>query len=258
MTEASGSSEARVAPDEDRSASPADEAARDDRAEAARRAIDLRTLKTLAAVGIAWAMTVAPAAFRGPWLLARATAALALAAGLLGPILAKRRRDVGRHLGISACLALCVVTWLLAAPALHPARLDPIRAALGAVAWGVFALSWSDPWAPRSRPASDAHASSLQARAGLPALALPIASTGVAASLALLVLAWRVRDPERALLAQAVALACAIAVIGASAVVATARGKRTDAPSCLTPAAIRPLVLLVTVAIAGAVVIALR
>lgn len=216
--------------------------------------------QTVLAALVAWAITVAPAALsRSSPKSSGALAVLALLAGLGGPLLVTKRPRLARYIGISAFLALATSTWLLSSPAIHPARLDPLRAAIGAVAWGVFALSWNERWAPKREVEVDPSAPVLQARATLPRLAVPIAAVGVATGLAYIVIAWRVRDVDRALVVHAVALVCAVAVISAAATVAIARGRRYEGgPRRLTTHALRPLIMLVALAIAGAVLIAVR
>ena len=214
---------------------------------------------TLAALA-AWTITVAPAAFaRGsPW-PARVLAVLALPAGAGAPFLAVFRRRLARHIGISSFLALATLSWLLASPAIQPARLDPVRAAIGAVSWGVFALSWRDRWPTGRQLDPDPDAPILQARAHLPPLSVPLAGAGALGGLAVLLVAWRVRDPDRALLAEAAAIACAVALTTAAASVAIFRGRRLPSASRrLTRHAVRPLLLLVTFAVLGAVVMMLR
>lgn len=217
-------------------------------------------IRSLLAAIAAWATTIAPAAFaRGSPAVASILATTALLAAVAGPIVAHQRRRLGRHLGISVFLVLATATWLAASTALQPSRLDPTRAAIGAVAWAVFALSWSNPWKFRRPTAIEAGAPALQARATLPPYAVAIAGVGVASGLACIALAWRIRDGGRALLGQSTALACALALITVSATVAIARGKRQlSGPRRLTGAAIRPLILLATFVIAGAVVLVLR
>jgi len=216
--------------------------------------------QTVLAALVAWAITVAPAAFaRSSPRWAVLLAVLALFAGLGGPLLVSTRPFLARHIGISIFLALVTGTWLLSSPTLQPARLDPLRAAIGAIAWGVFALSWNERWAPKRDVEVDPNAPVLQARATLPRLAVPIAAAGVVSGLVYIVTAWRVRDVDRALVVQALSLVCAVAVITVSATVAIARGRRPDpGPRRLTAPALRPLIMLVALAIAGAVLIALR
>jgi hypothetical protein len=160
---------------------------------------------------------------------------------------------------VTAFLALCVVAWLQGAVAFSPTRLDPTRAALGAVAWGVFALAWSDRWKRAPAPPIDPNAPSLTARAALPPFALPIAAGASLAAITLLAMAWRVREPDRAVVTHALAALCAVALVSAAASVAIGRGKRAPVGiRRLTSSATRPLVLLAAVAVAGAVVMALR
>lgn len=220
-----------------------------------------RAAPILVASLISWAITVAPVGFgRGASILAGLVAVLALGAGLGGAILLAKRPPLARHLGISAFLGLATLTWLANPAAIHPLRLDPIRGAFGALAWSVFALAWSERWGPRAKvAAADPDAPLLLARSALAPLAQPIAALGVVASLAYLVFAFRVRDPDRALVAQALALACSVAVVTAASTVATARGKpRSAGGRRLTAPGIRALLFLVTFAVAGAVVTILR
>ncbi|CAN92741.1 MULTISPECIES: hypothetical protein [Sorangium] len=219
-----------------------------------------RAPQALLAAVVAWMITVAPAGFgRGAPVVASIAATLAFLCGVAAPLLAATHRRVARHLGISVFLALVTLTWLLASPSLQPSRLDPVRAAIGAIAWGLFALSWRDRWDVRRQPEPEPDAPLLQARAHLPPLATAIVAFGALVSLAILVLAWRIRDPERALLAQAVAVACAVALITAASGVAVARGRRhTGGGRRLPHRAVRHLVVLIVFAVLGAVAMTLR
>lgn len=216
---------------------------------------------TVLAALVAWAVTLAPAALaRSSPSSALFCAILALFTGTSGPLLVTTHPRLARHVGISLFLALAVLTWLLTSPTLQPARLDPMRAAIGAIAWGVYALSWNERWKkPKKQPDIDPNAPALQARSTLPRVAVPIAAVGILAGLTYLSIAWRVREVERALLAQSLALACAVAVITAAATVATSRGRRqTSSARRLTSHALRPLLLLVALALGGAVLIIFR
>jgi hypothetical protein len=193
---------------------------------------------------------------------------LALVAALVGPVLAaerpgatlgQRRRALARHVGTTLFLALAVLTWILAKAAIQPSRLDPGRAAIGTIAWGVFALSWADPWRYKRPPPSESGAPALQARAALPPFAVPVAAAAILGAIACLLLAWRIRDPGRAVLGQGAAIACAVALVTVGATIAAARGKRTVAsPRRLGRAALRPLIILGLVAVGGGIVLALR
>ncbi|WP_437513632.1 hypothetical protein [Sorangium sp. So ce1099] len=221
---------------------------------------DGRAPQALLAAIVAWMITVAPAAFgRGAPVSASVAATLAFLCGIAAPLLSATHRRLARHLGISVFLALVTLTWLLASPSLQPSRLDPVRAAIGAIAWGIFALSWRDRWEARRQPEPDPDAPLLQARGHLPPLATPVVAFGALVSLAILVLAWRVRDLDRALLAQAVAVACAVALITGASGVAVARGRRhTAGARRLTHRAVRYLLVLIVFAVLGAVVMMLR
>jgi hypothetical protein len=221
---------------------------------------DPATLPMLLAGLLAWAITVAPAAFaHGSGLRSAALGALDLGAAVCGPALVAARPRLGRHVGITAFVALATLAWLSSSLAIHPQRLDPIRGVFGALAWGVFALSWSERWAKSAPLPADADAAALQARARLPRLAVPIASAGVGAAVVLIALAWRIADPDRALVAHAVAVAAAVGVISSAATVATSRGRRRSSSGRrFTSAAVRNLVLFAVAALAGAVLVALR
>jgi hypothetical protein len=220
-----------------------------------------RAPPTIAAVAIAWALTLGPSGLgRGASVFGAILCLGALGAGVAGPLIARTRPRLGRHVGISLLAALATATWLCEAQSIHPLRLDPVRGVLGAIAWGVFALAWSERWSSHVTPVPvDPEAPVLLPRAALSPLATPLTWMGVAFAIGYLVLAFRVRDPERALVTQAVALACAVAVVLAAAMIATTRGKpRAPSARRLTPPVVRALLLLVTTAIAGAVITALR
>lgn len=222
------------------------------------RALLPHTVRTLIAATTAWGVTVAPAAFaRSSSLAPRLTAFAALFLALAGPLVRPRR--VGRHVGITAFVSLAAIVWLTSSTAIQPARVDLGRAALGSIAWSLFALSWSDPWKrpEKSEEVSEPHG--LEARSRLPHLAVPITAIGLLGGLACIVLAWRVDDAGRALLGHAAALAAAVGLVSASSVVATSRGDaRRNEGQRLSPVATRTLALLVAVALGGAVVFALR
>jgi hypothetical protein len=212
---------------------------------------------------LAWSMTVAPAAFaRASSSPARVAAVVAIVAGIAGPLLVVARPRLARGLGLTAFLTLATVTWLLASVSLHPDRLDPVRASLGSLAWGLFALSWRAP-RPQSHPThprpTEASEPLLEARARLPRSVLPIAALSVVAALTCVVLAWRTREVERALLAQAVALVCATALASAGTLVALQRrGARLPAARGLQASFWRALAALVVLAVGAAIVWAVR
>jgi hypothetical protein len=219
--------------------------------------------QTLLAAVVAWSATVAPAVLsRSAPRSAVLVALLALVAGLAGPMLRPHRPRLARHVGLTLFFLLVTGAWLLSSAALEPLRLDPLRASIGAIAWGAFALSWREPWevdeAATENP-SEPGAALLQARSALPRGAIFIMTVGVIAGLIFLVLAWNVRDGDRALVAHALAVACAVAIISVAASAAVDRGKRSSrAPRRFTPAAGRALLLLFTFVAAGIAVVVLR
>lgn len=220
------------------------------------------TGQTLLAALVAWSATVAPAVLsrsspRSAFLIAM----LALVAGLAGPMMRSSRPNIARHIGITLFFVLVALAWLLASAAIEPLRLDPLRASIGAVAWGAFALSWREPWETEAAEveARDPNASQLQARAALPRGAIAIMMLGIVSGLSFLVFAWSVRDADRALVAQALSVACAVAVISVAGATAVDRGRRSSRSSRrVTPTAGRSLLLLFTFVAAGIAVIVLR
>lgn len=219
--------------------------------------------QTLLATFVAWSTTVAPASLsRSATRPAAFVSVLALVCGLAGPVVRGSRPTIARHLGITAFLALVTCAWLLGSAAIAPARLDPLRAAVGAVAWGAYALSWRERWdTAQSKPlgTSDPDAPLLKARSTLPSGALPIAAIGILASLVYLVLAWTVRDADRALAAQGIAVACAVFVSTVAASIAVDRGRRSSRPSRrITPYAARALLMLLLFGVVGAAAFFLR
>lgn len=215
------------------------------------------TIRALVAATTAWSLTVAPGAFaRGTPGLARLLAVFGLVTALVGPVLTPRK--LARHVGISAFVALTLGSWLIASAAIQPARTDVIRGVLGSLAWGLFALAWNEPWTrPPEEDASVPH--DLEARSELSPGAAAIAGLGLASMLVCLVFAWSVQDAGRALFGHAAALAASVGVITASSVVATSRGARAGEPGRrLGSTATRALLLLVAVALGGALVLITR
>jgi hypothetical protein len=220
-----------------------------------------RGLPPLVAGLIAWSITVAPVGFgRGASALSAILALGGLVSTLAGPLLLTTRPRLGSHFGISLFVGFSTCVWLANSVALQSLRLEPVRGAYGAIAWGVFAVSWSDRWGktPAADP-PDPDVPALHARSTLAPLAAPIVGLGIAAGIGYLVFAFQIRDPDRALLAQAIALLCAVMVVSAAAMVATARGKhRSSSNRRLSSSVVRALLLLLMFALVGAMVTALR
>lgn len=229
---------------------------------AARAFKGTRTPQTMIAAVLAWSVSVAPTAFaRGSSPAARVFAVLALIAGLVGPLFLAERRRIGRHVGITAFLAFALAAWLLSLNALHPMRLSPFRAATGSLAWAIFALSWREVWPkPAERAEAEPHAVPLPPRASLPFLSIPILTAAVIGALFFVLGAFRTRDVERGLVAQAVAIACGAAVMTSASTIATTLGKdRSAGPGRrFTGVVVRALLLLFVIALSGALYILLR
>jgi hypothetical protein len=184
----------------------------------------------------AWVATVAhPASLRSVSTSARVTAMLALAALVVGPVLAQERPVLARAAGVYVFSGLCLVTWILAGGAMSPDTIDPVRAALGALGWMLHAFGWGATRRLLTVPEDDPNVIGgppLAARGRLPNGTTIVFSIGVAGAILLLVLAWRVNRPEHALFAHAVAIGASILVVRAAAEIALDRGqKRLFAPA---------------------------
>jgi hypothetical protein len=184
------------------------------------RPFELGGLATILLPGVyAWGATVAWPAFasNGSSPVARTAAAVAAVALFGGPLLARQFLRSGRALGVLGFVGASAAAWGALDAAIRPPQLDTVRAALGALAWGLFALGWGTFPGRTRRPEDDPHAvlsGRLPPRARLPrSVSLGFAGL-LAASLALPLLAWRVERPGAALLAQAVALASSVALLG--------------------------------------------
>jgi len=184
------------------------------------RAFELGGLATILLPGFyAWGATVAWPAFALPGSSPVARLAAGLSAVLLvgGPLVARRHLRAGRALGVLGFVGASAAAWGALDSAIRPPQLDTVRAALGAFAWGLFALGWGTFPGRTRLPEEDPHAvltGRLPPRARLPR-AVTLGFSGLlAASMALPLLAWRVERPGVALLGHAVALAGAVALLG--------------------------------------------
>jgi len=223
-----------------------------------RRLAEPGVVQRIVAASFAWLVTILPVAYsRAGTGALKLIAFLALGSALAGPLLVPTRPRLGRHLGISGFLVAAGIVWTAGSAALEPTRLDSLRGGIGAVAWGVYAFSWGEPWrfgAPSAEPGG----ALLRARAALPPLAVPIAGIGIVAGLLLLGGAWWLRDGTRALIGHAAAVGMATALVTVAASVAIDRGKRGSAQSAIGPRAARALMLLALVAVLGVVAIVVR
>jgi hypothetical protein len=185
------------------------------------RAFELGGVATILLPGIyAWGATVAWPAFA----LARSSPVARLAASVAalllfsGPLIARRHLRSGRALGVLGFVGASAAAWGALDAAIRPPQLDPVRGALGGLAWGLFALGWGTFPGRTRLPEEDPHAvlsaGRLPPRARQPKAVSFGFGALLATALGLPLLAWRVQRPGVALLAQAVALAGAVALLG--------------------------------------------
>jgi hypothetical protein len=212
----------------------------------------------------AWVTTVAyPTTYRGAAGSARFTAFIALLALLSGPLLVLERPRLARILGVYVFFGASLVTWLLLGDVIGVDRLEPVRSALGAAGWALFALGWGSVRRAGSVPEDDPHVLAgplLTARSQLPVSASVVLGISLVGLAVPLTLAWRVVRLEHALFAHAAALLCALAILTAGANIALGHGTRSS-PSSVRQriaAATRPLALLSLVLLASLVAMLLR
>jgi hypothetical protein len=199
-----------------------------------------RQTRALAAVLLpglyAWGATVAWPAFsqRAASLPARAGAGAALLGLILGLGLARPHPTLGRAVGVLGFLGCSAIAWGALGSGLRGSGLDPVRAALGALAWGLFALGWGG--FPERRQALEelelAGPAHLTPRARLP-VGMRVGFVAlVTCALALPLLAWRVERPGVALLAHAVALAGSVSLltVGTRILIARPGSEQSRAP----------------------------
>lgn len=176
----------------------------------------------------AWAVTVATPAWssgRIPALVCSAGALFALFGGILG---SRRLPRAGRALTMAGFLGLSCVTWLVLGPALNVGELEPVRSALGALGWFVFALGWGSVRQPGAVPEDDPRVIR-EVEPLLPRRALPRATAlvfAVAMTVALVpwLLAWNVERREHALLAHVLGLGLAMWLMSAGVQIAVSIG----------------------------------
>lgn len=181
----------------------------------------------------AWVATVGLPALAQPELMARACAAAALLALLVGVALMRRFPLWGRFCTLIGFVGFSAVTWVALGDALSVGRLDPVRAALGGLGWMLFAFGWGAVRRLGSVPEKDPHvivAEPLAPRASTSLGSTVVFVLAVLLGLAPWFLSWRVVDDGRALLAHAVAFACAVAMIAVGARVSIGLGQARVLP----------------------------
>src|SRR5688572_21284843 len=106
----------------------------------------------------AWLLTVGePATGAGVGWKARALAFLALVALVLGPLLAPDRPIHGRACGVYGFIGLSTLAWWQLGPVVSAEELDPLRAALGALGWMLYAFGWGKTRGRGLVPEDDPH-----------------------------------------------------------------------------------------------------
>ena len=216
---------------------------------------------TLAAVG-AWAITVAPLVFIGRSSgLTRLVALISILPGIAGPQLIARSQKVARHVGVTVFLAAVLVGWGLASNDQTLATVDIFRAVLGAIAWTVFGLAWSHPWSVPDvdlARAPEGETMGLKPRRMPPGYAVGVAAIGAACALLCLGLGWLIDDSHRAVFAQAISVASAIALLTSASTIAVIAGKeRSSRRRSALPVNRKVVTTLVLTAVAMAVAVAL-
>ncbi|MGO8996841.1 MAG: hypothetical protein ACLQVI_26300 [Polyangiaceae bacterium] len=185
----------------------------------------------------AWAVTVAPAAWsKGAPLFAKVFALLGLVSlGIALGLEHRRPEDAPRARAVAVWgLSLTsALTWLLVPGAMSTLRLDVTRGFAGMLGWALFAFACAAPPVRRDE-ASDARiveGPPLRPRTRLARGDVAIMTFGAAIACVLQVIGWRSGPPERAILVRLVAIACGLAILGASTSVALARHVRRVRPS---------------------------
>lgn len=207
----------------------------------------------------AWLTTVAaPTLGRGGIgaHLSAAAALLSLAGGLL---LAPRMPRVGRLVTMAGFVGCSTLTWALLGDALDVERLEPVRAASGALGWMLFALGWGAVRNVRSVPENDPRViagTPLSPRQSLPLMTHLVFGVALLGGLLPWLLAWRVTRPEHALFAHAVGLLCALGMVavGAQVSVGRTRERVLPRPAARLSAASGAFAALVVVSVLGIVV----
>ena len=207
----------------------------------------------------AWLLTIGqPAASAGVGWQGRVLSLFSLVALVLGPWLAFERPTLARVVGIYAFVGFSVLAWWQLGAAVAPDRLDPVRAALGAAGWLLYAFGWGKMRGRGHVPEEDPNVlegAPLPARTRVPRSAWFIAILSGLAALVPVVLAWRVERPDHAILAHAIALAAGVAVVssGASLALAFGQERAVRGPGSRLNSAAPALAVLAVLAVAGLV-----
>lgn len=198
-----------------------------------RQAPSLRANMLLPGV-YAWVSTVAyPASLTGSW-LSYSFSGVSLLALLVGAWFVHSRPALGRAFGVYLFVGFSVCAWVSMGRGLQLLAEEPVRAAVGALGWLLFAFGWGYLRQRGNVPERDPRAiagTPLSPRAELHPITSIVSGTTLVASLGILALAWWVERPAQALLAHAVAAAAVVWLMSASARVSTALGESRSFPS---------------------------
>ncbi len=182
----------------------------------------------------AWFVTVAmPTYGARTEVLPKVSAACALVALIGGLLLASRAPRWGRAVTMGGFVGLSAVTWVLLGPVISPERLEPVRAALGGVGWVIFAFGWGVVREQGAVPENDPRVISstpLEPKRSLPSGTYVVFAVSLLGAAAPWFLAWLVVRSDHALLAQAAALVCSVAMVAAGTQVAIRRGQQWIRP----------------------------
>lgn len=202
-------------------------------------------------------MTVAiPAAAGGTLPVLCALGAITSLVG--GVLLSRRFSDVGRLVTMIGFLGLSCATWLLLGDKISVAAMEPVRSALGALGWMVFALGWGSVRQPGSVPEEHPRfvrgAEPLLPRRALPKATLAVFGVAVLCALAPWLAAWTVARREHALLAHALGLGAAMWILASGSSISIALGsvRRFASPKSRLTAAVVALAWATALAVIGA------
>ncbi|HEX4474944.1 MAG TPA: hypothetical protein VH142_07700 [Polyangiaceae bacterium] len=208
----------------------------------------------------AWAATVFyPASFHGAGWLPRVTAALALVALSLAAAFGSRGDGALRRvLGLYGFVALSVLTWLALGRLIAVDHLEPIKAALGAVGWALFAFGWGVVREPARVPEDDPRVLAgdlLRPKGQLSRAAATILTASVVGAALPVCLAWRVTRPYHALFAHSISVLLAIWLVSSGSEIAVGVGHWAPVtpPARRLGQALVPLLLLGLLLIVGVV-----
>ena len=197
----------------------------------------------------AWAITVAPGAWRGGSFAAKIASIVGVIALTTAPLVEgmntqassptrssetnRLKRNLGEWTGPTWARIWSVwgfalssaVVWALVPSAMSAARFDGIHGVLGTVGWALFAFASAGP-SLRPDPAAEGRivaGATLKPRSELPRGDILYVVGGVVFVLGLQIIGWGIVVPERAVLVRLVTVAAGVAVLGATTRIALAR-----------------------------------